>query len=265
MIEKASAKINLTLEIVGKKEGYHLLESIVVPINIYDTLIFERSTTDEVVSNINIKDNNIYEAIDLFKTTYNIVEHVKITLDKQIPIGYGLGGSSADISATLRGLNKFFNINAPLKDLEVLANKLGSDTLFCLYNKRSFVYGRGDKITEISKKEDLNFLLILPETHLLTKDVFKAYGLTAKTNYIGFSNKKMSYILENLKNDLTNPALSLSGELKRLFKRLKKNDLNVSLTGSGPALFIVNPTAEEIEKVQKITKNKVKLQITKEI
>lgn len=265
MIEKAYAKINLTLEIVGKKDGYHLLESIVVPIDLHDTLIFEKSNTDEVISNVNIKNNNIYKAINLFKKQYNITDSVKITLNKQIPIGYGLGGSSADISSTLRGLNKLFAINAPLKDLETLANELGSDTLFCLYNKRSYIYGRGDKIQQISKNENLKFLLILPETKLLTKDVFQIYSTLDKQSYKGFIDKDLKYVLKNLKNDLALAAFELNKELKDLFKILKDNNLNVSLTGSGPALFIVNPTEEEIHKVKKLVDNKVRLEIVKEI
>lgn len=265
MIEKAYAKINLTLEIVGKKDGYHLLESIVVPIDLYDTLTFEKSTIDEVVSNVSIKNNNIYAAIKIFKNKYDINEFVKVTLDKKIPIGYGLGGSSADISATLRGLNKLFNIYAPLKDLEALANQLGSDTLFCLYNKRSFIYGRGEKIKHLSKHEKLNFLLILPKAELLTKDVFLNYSFLDNNKYVGFRDKDMNYILKNIKNDLEKAAFSLNKELKDLYKNFRKNNLNVCLTGSGPALFIVNPTEEEINKVRKIVSNKVKLQRVKEI
>ena len=78
MIEKAYAKINLTLEIVGKKDGYHLLESIVVPIDLHDTLIFEKSNTDEVISNVNIKNNNIYKAINLFKNNIILLTQLKL-------------------------------------------------------------------------------------------------------------------------------------------------------------------------------------------
>lgn len=265
MIEKAYAKINLTLEIVGKTKDYHLLESVVVPINIFDTLTFTKSDTDIVISNVQIKNNNIYEAIKLFKETYNIKEHVKIILDKQIPIAYGIGGSSADISATLRGLNKFFNLNRPLKELEPLANALGSDTLFCLYNKRAYIYGRGDKIKLLKSGEILSFLIIFPEEKLLTKEVFKQYEKTNKSSYIGFLNKSPDYIINKLKNDLKDAAFSINENLKTLYEKLKKENLNIGLTGSGPAMFIVNPTKTEIARVKEILNNKVKYQITKEI
>lgn len=264
MIEKAYAKINLTLEIIGKKDNFHMLESIVVPVNIYDTLKFEKHDEDIVLSNVEIKDNNIYKAIALFKETYGIKDNVKITLNKKIPIGYGVGGSSADLSATLRGLNKLFNVNAPIEELEDLANALGSDTLFSLHNKRVFIYGRGDKIKFLDEGEKLKFILIYPKTHLLTKDVFKAYALNKKNNYVGFLNRSMEFILKNLKNDLLDAACSLSDDLKDLYNKLKDNNLDTSLTGSGPALFIVNPTEEEINKVKEILKDKIKYEITEE-
>lgn len=265
MIEKAYAKINLTLEVIGKTNNFHLLESIVIPINVYDTLKFEESDIDIVVSNVEIKDNNIYQAINLFKETFKIEDHVKITLDKNIPIGYGIGGSSADISATLRGLNKFFNVNKSLKDLEPLANKLGSDTLFCLYNKRAYIYGRGDKIKFIKTNDKLNFLIIYPEVSLLTKDVFMNFDFNKNKQYIGFLNQGLDFILSNLKNDLLIPAVHISEELNYLYQELKDNGLNVNLTGSGPALFIVNPTKDEVNKVKQILNNKTNFIITKEI
>lgn len=269
MTEKAYAKINLTLEIVGKKENFHMLESIVVPINLYDTLTFFLSDKDEVISNVYIEDNNILKTIRLFKETYNINEYVKVVLDKQIPIGGGLGGSSADISATLRGLNRLFRLNKPFKELEILANKLGSDTLFCLYNKRSFMYGRGDYLRLYESKEKLSFLLILPQVSLLTKDVFKGYSLLKeKPKYIGFENclknNEMDFIIDNTKNDLLKPALSLNSEFNKLYDNLKNSGLKIHMSGSGPSLFMINPTKKDLEKIKNIQKD-VKILMVEEL
>lgn len=267
MTEKAYAKLNLTLEVIGKKNNYHQLESIIIPINIYDTLKFVESTKDEVISNVYIKDNNIYKALKLFKETFKITSNVKIILDKKIPIGYGLGGSSADISATLRGLNAFFNLNKSLKDLEEIALKLGSDTLFCLYQKRALITGRGEFITFKEKKEKDNYLLILPSVSLLTKDVFSAFNF--ENNYIdfktAFNNDDYNFINTNAKNDLFKPALRLNNNLKQLYKILNKNKIKTNLTGSGPALFIVNPTTEIIKKVKQLLNKNALYILTEEI
>lgn len=257
MIEKAYGKVNLTLEITGLKDGYHLLESIMVPINIYDTLTFELSDKDEVISNVYIKDNNVYKAVRLFKETFNIQQHIKITISKQIPIGSGLGGSSADISATLRGLNRFLNVNAPIEKLETLANKLGSDTLFCLYNTRAFVYGRGDKLKQYPSSKKLSFLLIIPNTQIMTKELFNVYdNEKAVHTYIGFEDylikDDITYIIRNGKNDLLNAALKHNEMFRGLYNELTSFNLDVKLSGSGPSLFIVSPTEAEIQIIERI-------------
>ncbi|MDD2574919.1 MAG: 16S rRNA (adenine(1518)-N(6)/adenine(1519)-N(6))-dimethyltransferase RsmA [Acholeplasmataceae bacterium] len=268
--EKAYAKINLSLEVTGTSGNYHDLESIVVPINVYDTLLFELSEKDEVVSNIEIMNNNIYGAIKLFKDTFNIDKQVKITVDKKIPIGYGLGGSSADISATLRGLNRLFKLNKPLSELEPLANKLGSDTLFCLYNKRAFIYGRGDKIRFYDSKEKLKFLVIYPEVSLQTKDVFNVFdNLNEKPVYHGFETYLIKEDYNNLilymKNDLLNASFKINESLKNLYESLSNEGLNVHMSGSGPAMFLVNPTRNEKKKAAQILRKNVKLETAEEI
>lgn len=257
MIEKAYAKVNLTLEITGLKDGYHLLESIMVPVSIYDTLTFELSDKDEVISNVPIRNNNVYKAIDLFKETFNIKKHFKITIDKQIPIGSGLGGSSADISATLRGLNKLLNLNAPVSELERMANMLGSDTLFCLHNTRAFVYGRGDKLKCYPSSEKLSFLLIIPNTQIMTKALFQVYDNEKEEHaYIGFEKylikEDIEYIIKNGKNDLLNAALTYNQMFQKIYHKLRSLDLNVKLSGSGPSLFIVSPTPGEMRKIGQI-------------
>ncbi len=265
MTEKAYGKINLTLEVLKKINNYHEIESLVVPIDLHDTLTFQKAAKDELVSNIFIPNNNIVLALKLFKETYRIKEAVKITLTKRIPIGKGLGGSSADISATLRGLNRFFNVNKPLKELEKLAAKLGSDTVFCLYNKRAFIKGRGEKISFISPTNKLKFLLILPEISLSTKKVYQAFSLTNKSEYIGFSNMEEKELLNNLKNDLLSAALYLSPPLKQIYIKLKENNIKINLTGSGSALFIVNPTKDDLKRVKAVIKENVLLEFTNEI
>lgn len=270
VIEKAYAKINLSLEITGITGNYHDLESVVVPINLFDTLVFELATKDEVVSNVLIENNNIYKAITLFKETYGIKESVKITVDKKIPIGFGLGGSSADISATLRGLNRLFKLNKTLSELETLANELGSDTLFCLYNKRAFIYGRGDKIKFYENKEKLSFLLIYPEARLYTKEVFQSFdNLKTKPTYHGFEkylgSNEMDLLLLNMKNDLLEASLNLSDPLNELYSTLKNEDLNVFMSGSGPALFMVNPSKEDRKKVSQLLRKNVKFEVIEEI
>ena len=178
--EKAYAKINIYLKILGTRpDGYHDLESLVVPINIYDELEFYDYPVDIIESSINIKNNIMFKAIHYLKENYNIDKCVKIVLKKNIPLAGGLGGGSADLSATLRGLNRLWNLGLSIDELASIALKFGSDTLFTMYNKPGIIRGRGDILEFVSypKKE---VYIFNPRFEALTKDVFAKYIETDK-------------------------------------------------------------------------------------
>jgi 4-diphosphocytidyl-2-C-methyl-D-erythritol kinase len=120
IIEKAYAKLNLSLSVLDKREdGFHNLETIMVPVvDLYDTLYFyERDDNNIEVLDNNIKDNIVIRAAKAFQEKYH-TKGVTIRLEKRIPLEAGLAGGSADASATLRGLNRLYGLNIPLKELE---------------------------------------------------------------------------------------------------------------------------------------------------
>lgn len=245
MNKKSYAKLNITLKIVGKENGFHLLESIVCPIDLFDNLKFEISEKDEIISNVEIENNNIFKAINLFKEYTKINKFVKVHLEKNIPIGYGLGSSSANISTTLESLNELFETNLSQEILEKLANKLGSDTVFSLYNKRAFMSGKGEKILTVDVKKHFKFLILLPHKSLLTKDVFMGYKMTK--NYHDFKPYLLdnNYLKLHAQNDLLNSAISLNKEIEFIINKGKKHNLNFLMSGSGSALFLIDPTKKE--------------------
>ena len=247
MIKKAYGKVNLALEIVGKEGNYHLLEIVVSAIDIYDTLTFKEAFKDEVSANIEIKDNNILKAIKLFKEETKVEKGVAIELIKRIPIGYGLGSSRADISATLLGLNELFKTNLSKDKLKQLAGKLGSDTVFSLENKRAFLTGRGEKVLLADNYEPLSFLIILPKEPLLTKTVFNNYQFS--DDYFGFKehHSDNDYLIKKAKNDLLKTAINLNKEIKEIIAFGEANNIKINLTGAGSGLFVINPTLKEIK------------------
>lgn len=243
--EKAFAKINLSLNVLGKREdGFHELETIMAPINLYDELYFEENNSNEMILlDDTIEDNSILKAAKLFQETYN-TKGATIRLKKRIPLEAGLAGGSADSSATLRGLNRLFNLNIPLKELEKLAIKLGSDNVFCLYNHSAICRGRGELLEFIEENFKFNITIIKPSFGLLTKDVFKEIKFTGK--------KECSDILKAIKsndcklldksiyNDLHDSAIKIHPELISFEKYLEKYGYQVHMSGSGPTLFVFN-------------------------
>lgn len=244
--EKAYAKINLNLFVLGKREdGFHELKSLVIPTSFYDELIFEISEKNEVNSNINIKDNLILKTIELFQKEFKIDYKVKVHLTKNIPIGSGLGGGSANAAATLRGLNRLFNLRLDFKDLKPLANELGSDVLFCLYNKPSIISGRGEFIEFVNYSSVKELAIIQLNLEVLTKDVFQNHKI------IHHDFEKIE-LLEARHNDLLLTLLKINKEFSKIYYDLLKEFDNLFMTGSGPTLFLINPTNKDKAKLNKL-------------
>ena len=241
VVEKAYAKINLDLKVVGKENGYHNLVTIMAPIGLYDTLFFEESNELQVLG-IDIIDNSIYQAAQLFIKTYH-TPPCKITVIKRIPIEAGLGGGSADSSAVLRGMNRLYGLGRSLKELETLANQLGSDNAYCLYNELAICRGRGNVLEIVKKSFSYHILLIKPSFGLKTKDVFEKVEINSNkchtTNLInGICD--LQYLDANIQNDLFSAALKINNQLCYLNNKIKKFGFIPHMTGSGSCLFVLS-------------------------
>lgn len=244
--EKAYAKINLTLEVLPTREdGYHPVNTVMVPINVYDELSFFESDEIFYRSNIEIDDDIVLKALKLFYEKYNIKKGVGITLEKMIPLASGMAGGSSDAAACLRGLNRFFEINAPLSELEELANKLGSDVSYCLYQKPALCSGRGEivKLLE-SSFHDVDITLIEPDFGISTKAVYQAYQYTERDrsealNRVleGLKDNKEDMIKNNIFNDLSQISIYLT-PLKDIYDDIISLGYKPFLSGSGPTLYI---------------------------
>ncbi len=257
IIEHAYAKLNLALEVVGKRsDGFHDLNMIVMPLALCDILTFELNQDIKLASDIDIEDNAILKTAKLIKNKYHVNQGVLITLEKHIPIGSGLGGESADISATIRGLNKLWNLQLKDEELKKLALELGSDTLFCLYNKTAYISGRGEHIEFLKKPPIEDVFLFISKHPISTRESFQNY--TPKNKKTSFESLLFMYksgdyhlFFEYTFNDLLETAYMLDKTLKNAYMTLKKQYKNAYMTGSGSTLFIIKK-AEKIYKLEEI-------------
>jgi len=251
--EFAHAKINLALDVVRKrKDGYHELQMIMVPIDLFDTLEFELADKITLESDISIENNAVIKAAKLMQTRFNINKGVKIKLSKKIPIGAGLGGGSADIAATLRGLNQLWELNLELEDLEELALELGSDTLFCLHNKPALVYGRGENLLFIDTPKIESIYLLISDINVSTANVFKNHKEKYKSKqfdklFRDYLNQKYDRFFKKTYNKLTKTTLKCYPALKSAYRIAKKLDSNALMSGSGSTFYIL--TNQQNEKV----------------
>ena len=257
VLEKAYAKINLTLEVLNKDErNYHIVNTIMVPINIYDEIELEKYHEILIVDN-NIKDNIMYKAASLFFSTYNINGGVKIKYKKNIPLEAGLAGGSSDAAAVLRGLRKLYKPEISDSELEHLCSFLGSDVAFFIKTKIAKCSHYGEIVNPLNINiNKIKLLLIKPSFGLSTKKVYENYEYEFKDrnnneeNIINaLENNDIELLNNNIFNDLNKASLLLSSELRYLYTRLSINN-KVHISGSGPTMFILNPSNEDINKIK---------------
>ena len=199
MIVKAPAKINLYLEIINKRaDGYHNIESVMHTVSLFDILEFTKIKDNKielVCDNADLfdtKKNLVYKAAEKVKEKYKINFGVKIKLTKNIPMGAGLGGGSSDAAATIVALNKIWNVNDDIKNLETLGAKLGADVPFFMTGGVAKISGIGDIVEKINTKLNLDFVLVKPNFGVSTPYAYSRVKFPL-TNF-----HKISKIINNL-------------------------------------------------------------------
>jgi 4-diphosphocytidyl-2-C-methyl-D-erythritol kinase len=177
LVVKSPAKINIGLNIINKRvDGFHNLQTIFYPLNIFDEIRFIRSNKFSFNSNdVNLnkeKTNLIIKAKVFLENEFRIHLPIEIYLNKKIPIGAGLGGGSSNAATTLLSLIKLFNLQIDPAKLLDLALQLGSDVPFFLNPIPSFAESRGEVLIPINLKLNKYLLIVNPGIHVSTKWTF---------------------------------------------------------------------------------------------
>ena len=175
------AKINLTLEILGKRpDGFHELETWMLPVGLYDELEIELASGQSFVSNVpeltGDSSNLIIRAAQLFSEASSIQAAYEIRLAKNIPIRAGLGGGSSNAGATLRLLNQIHGEPLSMVQLEAVAARLGSDVAFFVSAQSAWCKGRGELMEPRSFPTDLWICLFKPGFGVSTEGAYRAYA-----------------------------------------------------------------------------------------
>ena len=239
MILYPNAKINLGLRILRKREdGFHDIESIMIPVPIYDILEFTESEEFSYVqTGIDIPSDGslglVERAYELMKNRYRIGS-VSIHLRKQIPIGAGLGGGSADAAFTLKGLNDWFDLGLSTETLACLATELGSDCAFFISNQPALATGRGEQLHPMNVNlTDLFIAVYNPGIHVSTAEAYGAI-IPNPTNSIGYQIKPLNEWQTYYVNDFEKPVTSVHPEISQGIQYLlKEGAVYAAMSGSG--------------------------------
>lgn len=264
IVIKTPAKINLTLDVTGANGGFHQLKTLVASIDVYDKITLKARRDKKIklsCRGIKVgcknKDNNAYKAAELFVKEFGTCG-ANIKIKKGIPVGAGLGGSSADIAGVLVGMKKLYPADG---DLLPLANALGSDSGYMLSGGFAVLEGRGDVISK--KKVDVPlYLIIITEKQGVSAG--KVYAEFDKMNLIptpctaaalnALAQKDFEKFVVIAKNDLYAPSKKFVPQMENNVYALKKAGAPLAImTGSGSAVIgVFNKERERDKSYEKL-------------
>lgn len=234
-----------------------MLDSVVTSVDMHDLIVLKKRR-DKLVSiimrgqgseDIPFDKNNAVKAAQLFIDNFG-TNGADITVYKNIPMGLGVGGSSADAAGVLTGLSKLYGVN-DLAGIKLLADKAGSDTRYMLSGGYARLTGRGNEVRQLESSLKLNFLLLAPKSGVSTAECYKlfdscgALGGDSSECEKALAAGDKGALCKTLNNALAPAAKKLSPEIEEAFCELSEFDpLAVNMTGSGSGVYAVFENAE---------------------
>jgi 4-diphosphocytidyl-2-C-methyl-D-erythritol kinase len=257
----APAKINLTLEVLGKRpDGYHEVRSIMQAISLHDVLQFDRSDGLRFDSDLPQWDGEkslVSRASRLLQQAAGVLKGASLSVKKRIPLQSGLGGDSSDAAAALAGLDRLWDLNTPATTLAGLGAKLGSDVPFFFHGGTALAAGRGETVTPLPAIAPQWVLVVVPRVPLLEHKTKAMYQSLTRNQYTDGSitehmagdirtGRSLDHSL--LFNTFESVAFVAHPGLETAWRHIQKMGApNLHLTGSGPALFSVFHNRAEAE------------------
>lgn len=253
----AYAKLNFTLDITGREGEYHTIDSLVCTVNLYDRIVAHKRREGDIrirmvgmgSENIPPEENNAQRAAEAYAGKFKAAG-ADITIYKNIPIGAGLGGSSADAAGVLLALNKLYGA-AEGEQLKQLADSLGSDTGYLLRGGFARLGGRGERVQPLGAAPLLHVLLLCPREGVSTAECYKICDTFPRNQphteraLACFRSGNYEWAAKLFSNDLYEAAKSLRPEVGEALSALRQfSPWGAGMTGSGSGVFAVFETRE---------------------
>lgn len=251
--EKAYAKLNLSLDVTGRRaDGYHDLAMLMQTVSLCDELRLRFRDDGQVRANSNLRyipgdERNlaVRAALRYLEAAGESGQGLQIDLRKEIPVGAGMGGGSADAAAVLRGLNRLYGDRLDRRELETLAQQIGSDVAFCVAGGTALAEGRGEILTELAPMPDCWFVICKPNFSISTPELYKKLdtapvrihpdtaGLLAAV--AAGDLKALCRRMYNVFEEIGDRRLQTVREIKG--RLLDQRALGAMMTGTGSAVF----------------------------
>jgi len=247
---RTSAKVNLALEVLGKREdGYHEIATVLQAVDLFDRLKVEVADTLSLHTDdpaLPTDDGNlVMRAARLLQKAAGVDAGARIRLTKRIPVAAGLGGGSSDAAATLWGLNRLWKLRWPVARLQELAVELGMDVPFFLGSGRAMATGRGERLTPLPSGGGYALVLVNPRVALSTREVYGRVPAGWRAEPTGTERVvealrtrnvgKVAAALTNNLERVVEPVMPVVARMKAAL--LAAGALAAIMSGSGPTVF----------------------------
>lgn len=257
---KAMAKINLGLDVVGKRpDGYHEVRMIMQSINLYDSISITKTKSNSIKISTNLpylptnENNIVYKAANLLLTEFHLPKGLYISLNKHIPVAAGMAGGSSDAAATLVGINKLFHLGLSKTELMKRGVTLGADIPFCIMRGTALSEGIGEILTPIIGMPNCPILVAKPDISVSTKYVYENLHLNADTvhpDIDGMIQSIEAQDLPSIAGKLGNVLEQVTIEKYPVIEEIKDfmkahGALNSLMSGSGPTVYGIFDNKED--------------------
>lgn len=254
-IAKSYAKVNLTLDVLGKlPNGYHEVKMVMQPLNLFDLITVKKAPAGIIIKtnipHLPCDNKNIaYKAAELFFSETGIKGGVSINIKKNIPIAAGLAGGSGNAAAVLCSLNLLYNADLTEEKLLEIGLKLGADVPYCIKNVTSLAEGIGEKLTTLSQIPGVPVVLVTPNVSISTGEIYKRIDSNESLPKIDtkgmlsaikkFDIKEIGKKLSNVMETVTINDCPDIADIKK--KMLEFGAIGSVMSGSGPSVFGIFP------------------------
>ncbi|MDO5401826.1 MAG: 4-(cytidine 5'-diphospho)-2-C-methyl-D-erythritol kinase [Eubacteriales bacterium] len=253
---KARAKINLGLDVLGKRDnGYHDVRMVMQTIGIYDRIIMTKIPEDEIciVSNLAflpVNENNlIYKAVKMIKDMYKISSGIKVELNKFIPVAAGMAGGSTDAASALYGMNRLFKLGLSTEKMMELGVGIGADVPYCVMRGTALAEGIGEKLTRLKPVPHMWILIAKPPINVSTKLVYESLdisGVKVHPDIDGIieaiNAQDVRLIAARMGNVLEGVTIPMYPVIEKIKQDMLENGaVNAMMSGSGPTVFGIFP------------------------
>lgn len=249
---KALAKINLGLDVLGRREnGYHDVRMVMQTIYLYDNVTLEKTEEEGISITCNLPylptdtSNIAYKAAKLLIDEFGLTSGVRITLDKHIPVAAGLAGGSSNAAAVLVGMNRMFSLGLSQEELMKRGVELGADVPYCVMRGTVLAEGIGEILTPLPPLPKCYVLIAKPGINVSTKMVYEKLDSKEITNHPnidgileGLEEQDLEKIVSNMGNVLENVTIEAYPIIEQIKDVMKScGALNAMMSGSGPTVF----------------------------